>query len=139
MRGYRASNYTQIETLVFMAMYERAHAVYARNLEARIDEPVLKKLIGRIAADEERHAEFFDNLVMHCVEHYRDSTIAAIARRATGFPAVGGDIIEYRETKLRSAAEAGVFDQAAADKVVIDCIGTWGLSDEPLLKKRIAA
>ena len=33
MRGYRASNYTQIETLVFMAFYERAHAVFARNLE----------------------------------------------------------------------------------------------------------
>jgi len=139
MRGYRASNYTQIETLVFMAMYERAHAVYTRNLEARIDEPVLKKLIGRIAADEERHAEFFDNLVMHCVEHHRDSTIAAIARRANGFPVVGGDIIEYRETKLRSAAESGVFDQAAADKVVINSIATWGLADEPLLKKRIAA
>jgi acyl-[acyl-carrier-protein] desaturase len=139
MRGYRASNYTQIETLVFMAMYERAHAIYTRNLEARIDEPVLKKLIGRIAADEERHAEFFDNLVKHCVEHHRDSTVAAIARRATGFPVVGGDIIEYRETKLRSTAESGVFDQAAADKVVIDSIGTWGLADEPLLKKRIAA
>jgi acyl-[acyl-carrier-protein] desaturase len=139
MRGYQASNYTQIETLVFMAMYERAHAVYTRNLEAGIDEPVLKKLIGRIAADEERHAEFFDNLVIHCVEHHRDSTIAAIARRATGFPVVGGDIIEYRETKLRSAAESGVFDQAAADKVVVNSIATWGLADEPLLKKRIAA
>lgn len=139
MRGYRASNYTQIETLVFMAMYERAHAVFLRNLEAKIDEPALKNLVGRIAADEERHTEFFDNLVMHCVEHHRDSTIAAIARRSTGFPVVGGDIFEYRETKLRTTAESGVFDQAAADKVVIDAITAWGLADEPLLKKRVAA
>ena len=139
MRGYRASNYTQIETLVFMALYERAHAVYLRNLEAKIDEPVLKRLVGRIAADEERHERFFRNLVAHCLEHHRDSTIAAIARRTIGFPVVGGDILEYRETKLRSVAEAGIFDRAAADKVVVDSIVAWGLAEEPLLKKRIAA
>ena len=139
MRGYRASNYTQIETLVFMALYERAHAVYLRNLEAKIDEPVLKRLVGRIAADEERHERFFHNLVAHCLEQHRDSTIAAIARRTIGFPVVGGDILEYRETKLRSVAEAGIFDRAAADKVVVDSIVAWGLAEEPLLKKRIAA
>ena len=68
MRGYRADSYTQIETLVFMALYERAHAVYMRNLEAKIAEPVLKRLVGRIATDEERHEEFFHNLVAHCLE-----------------------------------------------------------------------
>ena len=46
MRGYRADTYTQIETLAFMALYERAHAVFLRNLEAKIDEPVLKGLVG---------------------------------------------------------------------------------------------
>lgn len=139
MRGYRSSNYTQIETLVFMALYERAHAVYCRNLEAKIDEPVLKRLVGRIAADEERHAEFFNNLVMHCVEHHRDSTISAIARRSIAVPVVGGDILEYRETKLRSVAEAGVFNEQTAAAVLIDAIAGWGLAEEPLLKKRIAA
>ena len=139
MRGYRASNYTQIETLVFMALLERAHAVYVRNLEARIQEPVLKKLVGRIASDEERHQEFFDNLVVHCLENHRDSTLAAIARRAVGFPVIGGDILEYRETKLRTVAETGIFDQAAADKVVTDAVAAWGLAGEPVLKKFASA
>jgi len=139
MRGYRASNYTQIETLVFMALYERAHAVYTRNLEGKIDEPILKRLVGRIATDEERHAEFFNNLVMHCVEHHRDSTISAIARRSIAVPVVGGDILEYRETKLRNVAETGIFNEEAAAKVLIDVIAGWGLADEPLLKKRVAA
>jgi acyl-[acyl-carrier-protein] desaturase len=139
MRGYRASNYTQIETLVFMALYERAHAVYLRAVEARIDEPVLKKLVGRMANDEERHMQFFGNLVAHCLEHHRDSTIAAIARRAPSFPVVGGDILEYRETKLRTVAEAGIFDQAAANKVVSDGILAWGLGGEPLLEKFVSA
>jgi len=139
MRGYRASNYTQIETLVFMALYERAHAVYLRTVEARINEPVLKKLVGLIANDEERHRQFFDNLVAHCLEHHRDSTIAAISRRARAFPVIGGDILEYRETKLRTVAEAGIFDRAAANKVVSDGILAWGLGGEPQLEKFVSA
>jgi acyl-[acyl-carrier-protein] desaturase len=139
MRGYLANKYTQIETLVFMALYERAHAVYLRNVEARIDEPVLKKLVGRIINDEERHQKFFDNLVAHCLENHRDSTIAAISRRAPAFPVIGGDILEYRDTKLRTVAEAGIFDQAAANKVVSDGIAAWGLADEPQLEKFVSA
>lgn len=135
MRGYRADQYTQIETLVFMALYERAHAVYLRNLEAKVDEPVLKTLIGRIARDEERHEQFFGKLVAHCLKHHTDQTIGAIARRAPEFGVVGGDILEYRENKLRTIAEAGIFDQAAARKVVSDLIVAWGVADEAMLKK----
>lgn len=139
MRGYLANKYTQIETLVFMALYERAHAVYLRNVEAKIDEPVLRKLVGRIISDEERHSQFFDNLVAHCLEQHRDSTIAAISRRAPGFPVIGGDILEYRDNKLRTVAEAGIFDQVAANKVVSDAIVAWGLGGEPQLKKFVSA
>ena len=66
MKGYRAETYGKIETLVFMAFYEREHAVFCRNLAAQIDEPVLAGLMNRIAKDEERHEEFFANLVAHC-------------------------------------------------------------------------
>src|ERR1044072_8034192 len=65
MKGYRADTYSQIETLAFMAFLERAHAVYCRNLQAQIEEPVLRDMVGRIARDEERHEEFFPNLVAH--------------------------------------------------------------------------
>ena len=139
MRGYRANHFSQMEILVFMAFYERAHAVYLRNLEARIDEPVLKGLVGRIAADEERHEAFFSSLVAHCIEQHRDQAINAIARRAPGFGAVGADILEYRDTKLRTVADAGIFDQAAADRVVYDAIAAWGLADEPVLQKFVSA
>ena len=139
MRGYRAENYTQLETLVFMALWERAHLVFLRNLEAKIDEPVLKKLVGRIARDEERHLGFFSNLVAHCLEHHRDQTINAISRRAIGLPVIGGDILEYRDNKLRTVADAGIFDQAAADKVVSDSITAWGLAGDGVLKKFVSA
>jgi acyl-[acyl-carrier-protein] desaturase len=32
MKGYRADTYSQVERLVFMAFFERAHAVFCRNL-----------------------------------------------------------------------------------------------------------
>ncbi|GAA2772996.1 acyl-ACP desaturase [Mycolicibacterium pallens] len=134
MRGYRADNFTQIETLVFMALNERAHAVFTRNLEAKIEEPVLKGLVGRIAADEERHEEFFANLVAHCLQTHRDSTINAIARRAAGFGLVGGDIWEYQD-KLQNVAKAGIFDYETSRKVVTDRIAAWGLGEEATLKK----
>ena len=82
MKGYRADDYSQIETLAYMALLERAHAVFCRNLQAQIDEPVLKDLVGRIARDEERHEEFFANLVAHLLTYDRDATIAGIALRA---------------------------------------------------------
>jgi acyl-[acyl-carrier-protein] desaturase len=139
MRGYRAQNYSQIETLVFMALWERAHMVFLRNLEAKVDEPVLKKLVGRIARDEERHMGFFDKLVAHCLEHHRDQTINAIARRAIALPVIGGDILEYRDTKLRTVADAGIFDQDAADQVVADAITAWGVAGDGVLKKFVSA
>ena len=138
MRGYRADSYTQIETLVFMALYERAHAVYMRNLEARITEPVLKRLVGRIATDEERHEEFFHNLVAHCLQRYPDQTSGAIVRRSAGLGVVGGDILEYTD-KLRVVAEAGIFDRDAALKVASDRIVAWGLGEDPQLKKFVRA
>jgi len=61
------------------------------------------------------------------------------ARRAPGLEAVGGDILEYRDSKLRTVAEAGIFDQAAADRVVSDRISAWGLAEEPILKKFVLA
>lgn len=134
MRGYRADEFSQIETLVFMALYERAHAVYLRNLEAKITEPVLKGLVGRIAGDEERHEQFFHNLVAHCVETHRESTIAAIARRGGSLGLVGGDIIEYQD-KLQAVADAGIFDLDASRTVVSDRIKAWGLDDVGVLKK----
>lgn len=139
MRGYRASNYTQIETLVFMALWERAHVVYVANLEAKITEPTLKKMIGRVLTDEKRHAEFFNNLVAYLLERHRDSTLNAIARRSNGLPVIGGDILEYRDNKVRTVAEAGIFDQAAADKVVSDSIKDWGLAGEVVLEKFVQA
>ena len=133
MKGYRADTYSQIERLVHMAFFEREHAVFCRNLEAQITEPVLKGLVGRIARDEERHEEFFANLVTHCLTYSRDKTVEAIARRAAELGVVGGDIDAYKE-KVAKVEEAGIFGPEQLRQVIADRITAWGLTDEAVLR-----
>jgi acyl-[acyl-carrier protein] desaturase len=134
MKGYRADKLTQVETLVFMAFLERAHATFCRNLAEQIDEPVLKGLVGRIAKDEERHEEFFASLVAHCLTYTRDETIEAIARRAAELDVVGGDIDAYQD-KVQVVADAGIFTTDTVRQVIADRIAAWGLADEPSLRE----
>ncbi|GBE64552.1 acyl-ACP desaturase [Mycobacterium sp. MFM001] len=134
MKGYRADRYSQVETLVFMAFFERAHAVFCRNLAAQIEEPVLAGLITRIAKDEERHEDFFAKLVAHCLDYTRDETIAAIAARAAELGVVGGDIDAYQD-KVQKVAEAGIFGEPQLRQVISDRITAWGLADQPELKQ----
>jgi acyl-[acyl-carrier-protein] desaturase len=134
MKGYRADTYSQIETLVFMAFFEREHGVFCRNLEAQISEPVLKDLMGRIAKDEERHEEFFSNLVAHCLTTKREETVAAIALRAAELQAVGADIDAYQD-KVAHVAEVGIFDADALRAAKADRITAWGLADDPALRE----
>ncbi|BBX31304.1 acyl-ACP desaturase [Mycolicibacterium mageritense] len=138
MKGYRADTYSQIETLVFMAFFERSHAVFCRNLEAQITEPVLKALVGRIATDEERHEEFFANLVSFLLGQHRDETVEAIAARAAELDVIGADIDAY-QAKVALVAEAGIFDKAALRQVISDRITAWGLAGEARLQEFISA
>ncbi|MET0453814.1 MAG: acyl-ACP desaturase [Mycobacterium sp.] len=138
MKGYRADTYSQLETLAYMAMMEREHAVFCRNLQAQITEPVLQRMVGRIARDEERHEEFFANLVAHCLTESRDETIAAIARRAAGLQALGADIDAY-QAKLAVVAEAGIFGEATLRKVIADRLSDWGVADAPELAELVSS
>jgi acyl-[acyl-carrier-protein] desaturase len=134
MKGYRADMYTQVETLVHMALTERSHAVFCRNLAAQLEEPILAGLIDRIARDEVRHEEFFSNLVAHCLAYTRDETIAAIAARAAGLQVVGADIDTYQD-KLQNIANAGIFGPGQLRQVISDRISAWGLADQPELEQ----
>lgn len=134
MKGYRADTLSQIETLVFLTFFERSHAVFTRNLQAQVEEPLLNALLGRIARDEERHEEFFTNLVAHCLTFERDETIAAIASRAAALDVVGGDIDAYGD-KRKAVADAGIFDETKLRAVISDLITAWGVADEPALRQ----
>lgn len=138
MKGYRADTYSQIERLVFMAFFERAHAVFCRNLAAQIAEPTLKDLVSQIAKDEERHEEFFANLVAYLLSSRRDETVQAIANRAAELGVVGGDIDAYAD-KVAHMAEAGIFGPDQLRAVIADRITAWGLADEPELKQFVTA
>ncbi len=134
MKGYRADTYSQVETLVYMAFFERSHKVFCTNLAAQIEEPILAGLVDRIARDEARHEEFFANLVEHCLGYTRDETIAAIAARAADLQVLGADIDTY-EDKVQAVADAGIFDPEQLRQVISERITAWGVADEPQLRQ----
>jgi acyl-[acyl-carrier-protein] desaturase len=134
MKGYRGDTYSQVETLVYMALTERTHAVFAHNLAAKLEEPVLAGLVDRIAKDEVRHEEFFSNLVVHCLGYTRDETIAAIAARAAELQVVGADIDTYQD-KVQNVADAGIFGPEQLRQAISGRITEWGLADEPALRQ----
>jgi acyl-[acyl-carrier-protein] desaturase len=134
MKGYRGDTYSQVETLVYMALTERTHAVFCRNLAAAIEEPVLAGLIDRISRDEVRHEHMFASLVAHCLEYTRDETIAAIAARAADLQTVGADIDAYAD-KVRNVADAGIFTPQDLRQAISDRITEWGVAGEPALKQ----
>jgi acyl-[acyl-carrier-protein] desaturase len=137
-KGYRADQYAQIETLVFMAFFERAHAVYCRRLQEQIEEPALRGLIDKVATDEERHELFFSNLVRWCLQYDEAETVAAVARRAAGLQVVGADIDIYRE-KVANIDAAGIFGPAQLRQVIADEIAALGLDDRPELREFTSA
>src|SRR5581483_9617640 len=128
MKGYRGDNLGKIETLVFLALREREHAVYCQRLAAQIDDPTLRSLMETIAKDEERHLEFFENLVRACVRLEPEETVAAIAARAAALQVVGADIDAYQD-KVAVVAKAGIFDENLMRQGISDSIASWGLSD----------
>ncbi|MGB9227830.1 acyl-ACP desaturase [Mycobacterium sp.] len=134
MKGYRGDMYTQVETLVYMALSERSFAVFCSNLAAQVEEPILAGLIDRIARDEKRHEEFFASLVARCLEYTRDETIAAIAARAADLEVLGADIDAYAD-KRKNIADAGIFGEPQLRQVISDRITAWGVADEPQLRQ----
>ena len=128
LKGYRADGFTKVETLVFLALREREHAVFCRRLAAQIDNPRLRSLVETIATDEERHLQFFENLVRESLRLEPEETIAAIARRASELQVVGADIDAYKD-KVANVADAGIFDEKLMLQGLSDSIAAWGLSD----------
>src|SRR5271163_895878 len=130
--------WTAEEHLHAIALFEAAHAVFTNNLAAQIEEPVLAGLITHIARDEERHEEFFANLVAHCLDYARDETIAAIAARAADLEVIGADIDAYHD-KVRNVADAGIFSPDQLRRVISDRITAWGVADEAALRQFVSA
>jgi acyl-[acyl-carrier-protein] desaturase len=128
MKGYRANQLTQIETLAFMAFFERAHGVFCRRLAEQIEEPTLRSLIERIALDEERHEVFFTNLLRHCLELDEAQTLRAVATQAAAAQTPGADILAYAD-KRAVIADAGIFGPDQLRRVVADEIAALGLSE----------
>ncbi|WP_099025632.1 acyl-ACP desaturase [Mycolicibacterium palauense] len=135
-KGYRADWFTQIETLVQMAFLERSHGVFMRRLAEHIEDPTLRAMVEKIAADEERHEVFFANLVRWCLQYDEAETVRAVAARAAELQVPGADINAYPE-KVATVAEAGIFGPDQLRQVISDEILAFGVDDRPELRQYV--
>ena len=136
--GYRADQFTQIETLAFMALFERSNAVFCRRLADQVDDEVLRGLIEKIAIDEERHELFFSNLLRWCVQFDEAETVRALAARAAELQVPGADIKAY-PGKLANIAAAGIFGPEQLRQVISDEIVALGLGERAELREFVVS
>lgn len=72
---YRFQYERLAESFVYLALQERATHLYYCALAEAVDEPVLRAVLRRMAADEARHAQFFYDMLIR--SHADDFTILA--------------------------------------------------------------
>ena len=130
MKGYRADSYSQVETLAFMAINERAHAVFTPQ-PAGADRRARAEEDGR----PDRQGRGAPRGVLRQPRRPLPDHPARRDDRRDRHP--GGDprADRHRHRRLRRqgrvVAEAGIFDAAALRKVVADRIADWGVADAP--------
>ena len=136
MKGFRADTYTQIETLVFMAFFERAHAVFCRNL-AGAD----RGAGAEVARRADRHAT---RSATRCSSPTwsrtawsttQDETVAAIARRAAELSSSAPTSTPTRTRSRPSPRPASSTEASCAGDLRRDH-ARWGLAEHPDLSSR---
>jgi len=126
-----------LDGLVYTSLQELATRIAHRNTGQYTDDPLIVKLTGRIAIDENLHYVFYRDLGKAALEIAPSEMMLAINRQVTGFAMPGLDIPEFKE-KAIEIAKAGIYDlRIHHDEVVLPVLFThWkidqvtGLTDE---------
>ena len=82
-----------VEHLVEFMLSEHLAAYFFRRLGEQAEEPVLKHLLGLIAADEVRHAQSASDLIAKRIERDREAVVPQVFEAASRFRHFGGDVV----------------------------------------------
>ncbi len=123
--GFRAPEKDLLRTLAYVSLQELATRVAHRNTGLVSGEPLLDRLLGRVAADENLHMVFYRSLVAQALEVDPAATLTAIAREIEGFAMPGTGIPGFVR-KAALVARAGIYDLAIhRDEVVAPLLAFW--------------
>jgi acyl-[acyl-carrier-protein] desaturase len=118
---------SQLEVMAYVSFQELATRISHRNTGAFTADPIVERLLARVAADENLHMIFYRDLVAAALEIVPSATVQAIVKEVIGFqmPGVG---IEDFDRKARQIAKAGIYDlRIHHDEVVWPLLRKWKL------------
>ena len=108
-----------LDGLVYTSLQELATRIAHRNTGQYTDDPLIVKLTGRIAIDENLHYVFYRELAKAALEIDPSAMMMAIHRQVTGFQMPGLEIPEFK-AKAIQMAKAGIYDlRIHHDQVVL--------------------
>ncbi len=118
-----------LNVLAYVSFQELATRISHRNTGSYADDPIVEKLLARVAMDENLHMIFYRNLVTAALEVAPDETMRAVADEVIGFE-MPGAIIPGFTRKAVQIAKAGIYDlRIHHDEVVMPLIRQWGVFD----------
>jgi acyl-[acyl-carrier-protein] desaturase len=118
---------TLAQALVYLALQERATRIAHANTGRMLDDDG-RRLMARIAADENLHHLFYRDLVGAALEVDPSAMVVAADEQIRHFAMPGQDIPDF-DSHSRAVAEAGIYSaQIFLDDVVIPLVrGHWAL------------
>jgi acyl-[acyl-carrier-protein] desaturase len=118
-----------VDGLVYVALQELATRISHTNTGRLIDDPVGKKIMGKVAGDEWLHHVFYRDLVSAAIEIDPSTVVLAIERNVRDF-AMPGQGIPGFASHARVIAAAGVYDFLVHhDSILVPIVVEhWGLA-----------
>jgi len=114
---------TAADGFVYVALQELATRISHRNTGAALTDPAGKKIMDRVAADENLHYLFYKDVVQAALEIDPSSTMCAIERQVRTFAMPGTTGIADFTTHAKAIARARIYDlDIFHDKVLVPVV-----------------
>jgi acyl-[acyl-carrier protein] desaturase len=114
-----------LRSLVYVAFQELATRISHLNTGRLAGDPAARRLLARIAADENLHLVFYRDLVAAAIEIAPDDTLSAICAEVLGFRMPGTGVPGFHR-KAVQIADAGIYDvRLHRDEVVAALLHHW--------------
>jgi acyl-[acyl-carrier-protein] desaturase len=123
--GWSAEGKGLLRSFAYAAFQELATRVTHRNTGLASGDPVARRLLARISADEQLHMVFYRDLVAAALDLAPGQTLAAIARELQGFTMPGSGTTGFLRASVLMS-RAGIYDvKVHRDEVVAPLLAHW--------------
>jgi len=114
---------TSMDGFVYVALQELATRISHRNTGAALTDPAGKKIMDRVAADENLHYLFYKDVVQAAIELDPSATMCAIERQVRTFEMPGTTGIRDFGSHAKAIARAHIYDlDIFHDKVLVPVV-----------------